>query len=350
VVHPTFVYIPAVLKVLDGLLLFLSSLRTVTRIRREFDFDLIDAHFAFPDGFAAILLGWWFDRPVTITLRGTLIPLSRYWWRRQAIAWTVRRAQWLIAVATPLAERAISLGASAERMTVIPNGVDIEQFFPADKTDARRALGLPATGRMLVSVGHLSPRKGFHRVLTVLPELLQVYPDLTFAIVGGPGAERDNAAALHATADAPPLRGRVVFAGAQPPTAVRHWLNAADVFVLASDYEGCPNAVWEAMGCGRPVVVSKVGEVERMVPPFAGLLFDDPNDSASLARCLRDAFSGEWRSEQIREYAAAHTWERVASQVFAEWSRAVSSHNHRPGEATAVETATERGRHETTTR
>jgi len=72
VAHPTFVYIPGLLKVLDGLLLFLSSLRTVARIRRDFDFDLIDAHFAFPDGFAAVLLGWWFDRPVTITLRGPL--------------------------------------------------------------------------------------------------------------------------------------------------------------------------------------------------------------------------------------------------------------------------------------
>ncbi len=323
--HPTFWYLPGLFKVLDGILLFLSSLMTVVRLRREFDFDLIDAHFAFPDGFAAILLGRWFRRPVTITLRGTMIPLSVYRTRRAAISWAVSRAAALIAVAQPLADHARSLGADPRRVETIPNGVDVERFFPTDRAEARRALGLAVEGRLLVSVGHLSPRKGFQRVMDVLPQLLAEFPDLRFAIIGGAGAERSNEAELRGMAGRPELQEHVIFVGPQPPATVRMWLSAADVFVLASDYEGCPNAVWEAMACGRPVVASKVGEVERMVPPHAGLLFDDPDDRDALRRCLAESFRTTWQEERITAHAAAHTWAQVALRVRSTWQRVLDA-------------------------
>jgi teichuronic acid biosynthesis glycosyltransferase TuaC len=322
VLHPTFYYLPGLFKVFDGLLLFLSSLRTVARLRRDFRFDLIDAHFAFPDGCAAVLLGWWFRCPVTITLRGTLTLLSIYRWRRWAIAWTVRRATRLIAVAAPLADHAVALGAHPSRVEIIPNGVDGNVFSPMPKAEARAQLGLPAEGRFLVSVGHLSARKGFQRVMAVLPRLASEYPDLSFAIIGGAGVERNNARDLRRRARAASLQDRVTFVGAQPPEVVRIWLNAADVFVLASDHEGCPNVVWEALACGVPVVATKVGDIGRMVPSFGGLLVDNPDDATALERCLRIALKANWDKEAIRSYAAQHTWERVAERVLIQWREA----------------------------
>jgi glycosyltransferase involved in cell wall biosynthesis len=176
---------------------------------------------------------------------------------------------------------------------------------------------------LLVSVGHLSPRKGFHHLLRVLPGLLREFPDLTLVIVGGMeegGPYEGQLRSLIAELD---LLSKAVLAGPQPPEVVARWLNAADVFVLASAREGCPNVVWEAMACGRPVVVTRVGEVEHMVPGHAGILCDRAEDEAGLARALAEALRRPWDQEAIRAHAAAHTWEAVAGRVVGVWREAL---------------------------
>lgn len=317
--RPTFRYVPRLFKALDGLFLFLSSVATARRIRREFDFDLIDAHFAYPDGFAAMLLGRLFRRPVCVTLRGTIIPLSTDPLRRALCDWTIRRAARVIAVAKNLADRARQGGVPEARISVVANGVDGERFRPQARNVARSSLGLPADGHLLVSVGHLSRRKGFHRVLLALPELFRKFPDLRLAIVGGPGGELDNGPELKALAGELGITERVIFTGAQPPDRVAWWLNAADVVVLASEFEGCPNVVLEAMACGRPVVATKVGHVDQMVPPYAGILLDDPEDLAALARALREALQRTWDPDRIRAHVEPSSWKAVAERVLAQW-------------------------------
>jgi teichuronic acid biosynthesis glycosyltransferase TuaC len=317
--HPTFRYVPRLLKSLDGLCLFLSSVAVARRIRREFDFDLIDAHFAYPEGFAAMLLGRLFRLPVCVTLRGTIIPLSTDPLRRALCNWTIRRATRVIAVAKNLAERARQGGVPEARISVVANGVDCERFRPQARDVARSGLGLPVEGNLLVSVGHLSRRKGFHRVLLALPELLGRFPDLRLAIVGGPGGEPDNGPELKALARELGLMARVIFTGAQPPDRIALWLNAADVVVLASDFEGCPNVVLEAMACGRPVVATKVGHIDQMLPPFAGILLDDPDDQGALARALHEALQRTWDADRIRAHVEPSSWAAVAECVLAQW-------------------------------
>jgi glycosyltransferase involved in cell wall biosynthesis len=318
--HPAFWYIPGVLKVLDGVLLFCSALPTLRRIRREFPFELIDAHFVFPDGFAAVLLARWFDCPVVITERGTATPLSKYRLRRMAMGWAFRNATRVVAVARHLGELAIALGARRDRVAVIPNGVNSKSFAPVNRHEARRQLQLPDDLRVIVSVGRLIRTKGFGRVIGVLPELRQEIPNLLFGVVGGdPAGEKGNAAELQRQVRQLGLGEHVIFAGEQPRESVMLWLSAADVFVLASDMEGCPNVVWEALACGRPVVAAKVGEVERMVPDFGGVLIDNPDDATALRLALREALEKTWDEGAIRTYAAAHTWSDVAVRVLEQW-------------------------------
>src|SRR6185312_2453661 len=76
--HPKALSVPGVLKALDGIFYFRSVLPTGARTRRRFRFDVIAAPFAYPDGMAAWLLGTVFRCPVTVTLRGTIVTLSRY--------------------------------------------------------------------------------------------------------------------------------------------------------------------------------------------------------------------------------------------------------------------------------
>jgi teichuronic acid biosynthesis glycosyltransferase TuaC len=323
--HPRFWYIPKLLKYFRGVFLFISTVREITRLRAAFDFDLIDAHFAYPDGFAAVLLGLWFRRPACITLRGTIVQWSKHRIGRWLCDWAMRHAERVIAVAESLAARAREGGIPEHRVATIPNAVDTGRFLLMDCAAARSSLGLPKPGRLLVSVGHISPRKGFHRVIRSLPRVLQSCPDVRLAIVGGKGAEEDNSGALNALARQLGLSEKVLFVGAQTPDQVALWLAAADVFVLASDYEGCPNVVLEAMACGRPVVATKVGDIERMVPTFAGILFDDPEDEVELAEALIAALAREWDAQRIREHLATRSWDDVARRVMVQWLLALES-------------------------
>jgi teichuronic acid biosynthesis glycosyltransferase TuaC len=325
--HPTFFYTPRIGKPFDGYALYASARAEVQRLAQGFRPDLVDAHFGFPDGFAAVRLARMLGVPAVITLRGTepmIATIGRM--RRRALASALSQADRLIAVSHPLAELARELVAETGRpmppVAVIENGVDSARFTPGDAAAARRALGLPEAGRLLVSVGHLSPRKGFQRVLRVLPEVFAQAPDLRFAVVGGPGAEGDNGAELRRLAA--PLGERVVFAGAQPPEDVAQWLRAADLFVLASDQEGCPNVVWEALATGLPVVATQVGEIPRMVPEPTGRLFAEPEDGPALRDALLDALGHPFDRAAIRAWAERHTWEGVAVRVAAEWRAAIA--------------------------
>jgi teichuronic acid biosynthesis glycosyltransferase TuaC len=329
--HPRFWYIPKVLKSVRGLFLFLSALHHVRRLRKSFDFDLIDAHFAYPDGFAAVMLGRWFRRPVCITLRGTI---AQWWVRaigRRLCVWAMCRSERVIAVAESLAVYPREAGIPTHRIAVIRNGVDLERFQVIDPSVARRRLGLPEHTRILVSVGHISPRKGFHRVIRSLPAVLESFPDVHLAIVGGAGAEEDNSAALQALIQQLGLSRRVLMVGSKTPDEVALWLAAADSFVLASDFEGCPNVVLEAMACGRPVVASKVGDIERMVPNFAGALFEDPEDDRALSSCIGSALTRKWDPCRIRAHVAKRSWDSVAEQVATEWSMALEAFYNRKG-------------------
>ena len=152
-----------------------------------------------------------------------------------------------------------------------------------------------------------------------LPRVLESCPQVRLAIVGGKGAEQDNSAELHALARELGLTDRILFAGAQAPDRVALWLAAADAFVLASDFEGCPNVILEAMACGRPVVATKVGDIERMVPEFAGILFNDPEDRLALAESMVAVLSRDWEAQRIHDHVAARSWDDVAQRVTARW-------------------------------
>jgi teichuronic acid biosynthesis glycosyltransferase TuaC len=339
--HPTFFYVPAVLKFLNGVALFLSILPRVNHLRREFNFDLVDAHFAIPDGVAAILLGCWFRRPVVITLRGFEHQFVEYRLRRTMMRWALRRATRVIAVSAPLAALAQRLGVAPERIEVIENGVDTDRFRPMDAAEARRLVSIDRDKRVLISVGHLVPLKGFHRIIAALPELREEFPNLSLVIVGGSTSAK-YVQDLQQLVGELGLSSHVIFTGSLPTDRVAEWLNASNLFVLCSDREGCPNVVWEAMACGRPVVSPKVGAVEQMVPAEAGILFDTPSDGRALIRSVSLALNTQWDSRRIREHAEAHTWASVASRVLRQWRLAVDGPTGVVDPAVTTESSIER--------
>lgn len=316
VLHPRFFSVPGVFKSLDGLFLALSCFPTMLRLKRRFGFDLIDAHFAYPDGFAATLLGKWLGVPVTITLRGTEIRLSRSLLHRHLIRKALTRAVRVFAVADSLKRHAVSLGTDTGKVRVVGNGVDMDKFHLMPQRSARRRLGLPQDAPVLVSVGGLVERKGFHRVIDCLPELRRAFPDLRYLIVGGTSAEGDWEQRLRRQAEALGLGESVMFLGAQPPEALSTILSSADVFVLSTRMEGWANVFLEAMACGLPVVTTRVGgNAEVVCRPELGTLVPF-GDSPALCQAIAEALGKNWDRGEIIAYAQANSWDdRVAVLV-----------------------------------
>ncbi len=328
VLHPRFLSIPGILKCLDGLFLFLWTLPVLIRLRRELRFDVIDAHFVYPEGLAAVLAGLVFRVPVTVTLRGMLPLLVPFRLRRPQLRFTLRRAARVIAVSESLKRDAVALGIPAERVRVIENGIDPGLFHPVDRTEARRSLGLPKYGPLLVSVGTLVPRKGFHLVMEAMAKLGKSWPTLRFAIVGGDGAEGAMEAELRQLVQKLGIEDRVVFAGPRKRGELASWYAAADLFVLATAHEGCPNVVLEALACGTPVVGTPVGSIPELLSPEVGIVVE--RDVQSIAAGIDKALKRGWDRDAIRARIESRTWRAVGAEVAEELRAALDGVHSAP--------------------
>jgi teichuronic acid biosynthesis glycosyltransferase TuaC len=325
VYYPRFLALPGLLRQFDGLFMAVAMLPLMWRLRRRFGFNLIDAHFAYPDGYTAVLLGRWFKLPVTITLRGTEVPHSRNAHLRGRLKDVLRRATRVFSVSESLRQLAVGLGMPPAKGRVVGNGVDTDRFRPEDRHEARVRFGLTDSARVLVSVGALVERKGFHRVLAVLPELIQDQPNLHYLIVGGGSPEGNLEQALRQQVAALGLNQQVHFLGPIAPDELKWPLSAADVFVLSTRNEGWANVFLEAMACGLPVVTTDVGGNAEVVC-HAGLgeiiPFDDPD---ALKRALSHALTKEWDRRAIRAYAENNGWDTRVAVLVEEFRQLVNS-------------------------
>jgi len=310
VYQPRFLSIPGFAKSFDGILMALSLYFFMRGLRERFKFDIIDAHFAYPDGYAAVLLGHWLKVPVTVTLRGT----EQRYVQDKALSPLLRKvflgADRIFSVSDSLRRLAIMHGGDPARSTVIANGVDAEKFSPIDRIEARRKLSIPDNARVLLTVGGLVERKGFHRVIETLPELRKHYPSLHYLIVGGASAEGDWGERLKQQVADLNLKDCVHFLGAIAPDELHVPLSAANVFVLSTRNEGWANVLLEAMACGLPVVATDVGgNAEVVSKNYLGTIvpFDDRE---LLKKSLIEALENEWNREDIINYAHDNGWDK----------------------------------------
>ncbi len=310
VMHPRYPLLPKVGMTTAPLLLALASVSAIRQVIDDgFDFDVIDAHYYYPDGVAAALLANWFGKPLTITARGTdlnLIP--QYSLPRRMMHWAARRAQASIGVCAALTDVLREWGVEPERLHVMRNGVDLQRFTPLPQADARQALGLREGQQLLLSVGHLIDRKGHDLVIRALAALAPDHPQARLVVIGE-GPER---AALQALVSELGLQDKVRLTGALPQTELPRWYSAADVLVLASSREGWANVLLEAMACGTPVVASRIwGTPEVVTTPEAGRLVDERTGPA-FARALHELLSDPPDRLRTRAYAEGYSWEATS--------------------------------------
>lgn len=329
--YPRFLSFPKVLKPLDGFFLFAACWSAVRSLPRTFAIDRIDAHLAYPDGWGAILLGWALQRPVSITLRGhDLNDLPRYPVRGRQVGWALRTADVVFAVADVLREKALRLGADPRKTFTIGNGVDSTLFFPQDRLAARRRLGLPEQVPLVLSVGHLVSRKGFHHLVRAFPRVLIQHPEARLAIVGDKGEEGDFRSEIERAIRECRLEDRVHLPGAVMQEDLAPWYASADLFCLASEKEGRANVLLEAMACGTPAVATRVwGTPEIIRDESVGILVDAV-DPETLGAAMVRALSMSWDRPRIAESAKRFSWNETALEILSVWDRSVSSNGLRP--------------------
>ncbi len=299
--HPRYPAIPKIGMSAAPFLLAMAALPAVrAAVKAGGGADLIDAHYLYPDGVAATIIGRLLGIPTVMTARGTDVSLiPRFDAPRRMIQRAAAEAAGIITVSAALKDGLVALDVDPSRITVLRNGVDLRLFRPLDREATRRRLGLD--GRVLISVGHLIERKGHHLIVEAMPSL----PGFSL-LIAGEGPER---AALEAQIARLGLGDRVRLLGARPHDELPELYGAADALVLASSREGWANVLLEAMACGTPVVATPIwGNPEVVARPEAGILTAG-RSAAAIADGVNALFDRLPSREATRGYASDFSWE-----------------------------------------
>lgn len=330
--HPRYLLVPRVSMPIHSRLMFWGAVGLARRLHRQNPFDLIDAHFVYPDSTAALRIGRALGVPVIVSARGSdinLFPTFRL--IRPQIRRTLREAAGRIAVSQALKEKMLEVAEAECDIRVIGNGVDVTRFLPVARREARERLGVPQEARVIVSVAALVAAKGHARLLGAFGRARAKFPDLRLYLVGE-GTLRGQ---LEAMATALGLRDSIHFVGSCPNERLREWYSAADVSCLASSREGWPNVVLESLACGTPVVATRVwGTPEILTSPELGVLVEQSDES--LAAGLESALNRTWDAERMVRLARSREWPVVAREVdsyFREILARTQSGAGRPGSA-----------------
>jgi teichuronic acid biosynthesis glycosyltransferase TuaC len=304
--HPRYPLIPKVGMNLSPYFLALAALPAVkAAIKAQGGADILDAHYLFPDGVAATIIGRMLNIPVVMTARGTDVSLiPRYPVPRRLIQKASKSAAAIITVSAALKEGLIGLDVDPEHVTVLRNGVDLGLFRPLDRQATRNRLGLD--GPVLISVGHLIERKGHHLIVEAMPSL----PGFTL-LIAGEGPER---AQLVKTIADLGLGDRVRLLGGRPHAELPELYGAADALVLASSREGWANVLLEAMACGTPAIGTRIwGNPEVIAQPEAGILMEE-RSAKGVADAVRALFGPRMPTrEATRAYASAFSWDATTA-------------------------------------
>lgn len=306
--HPRYPVVPRLSWHAAPWLLYRAVRKLARSLHRDAPFDVVDAHFFYPDGIAAIMLAHDLGLPVCVTARGSDInlypdyPVSRQW-----IKWGIRKANAIVTVSSDLKSRVLDLGGPDSRTTVLRNGVDSQFFRPLAVSELRSRLA--GKGALILSVGNLVALKGHELVV----EALRYLPGCSLAIIGeGPGkSELERAAAAHGVAD------RVTFIGNVTPEVLREYYSSADALVLASSREGWANVLLESMACGTPVIATPVGSARELISaPEAGIILAE-RSAAAIAEGFRELQARNPDRERTRAFASRFGWEETVRGQYA---------------------------------
>jgi glycosyltransferase involved in cell wall biosynthesis len=308
-----------------------AALAAALAVARRGGHDLVHAHWVIPNGPPAALAAALLGRPLVVSLHGSDVHLAERGGPVGAAArWAFRRAAAVTACSPDLAARARALGADPARTSVVPYGVDPARFRPdpAARAAVRAELGLADGTALLLGLGRMVYKKGFHHAVAALARLDR-RRDVVLALAG----DGDVRAELEAQARAAGVADRVRFPGGLARDRTPAWFAAADIFLLpsvhdqAGNVDGLPNTLLEALASGCAVVASDLAGVRLVLSDGREGLIVPEGDSAALAaaveRLLDDPALRARLGAAARQRAATElTWARCVDGLLAAYAAA----------------------------
>jgi D-inositol-3-phosphate glycosyltransferase len=295
-------------------------------------YDVLHANF-FMSGLVALRLKKIFRIPLVTTFHA--LGLVRREHQKEADAFPVQRidierklvqeSDRVIAECPQDADDLVRLyQASSERIATVPCGVDLQEFFPASRSEARRALGLADDEFVILQLGRMVPRKGVENVIRSLAFMPQ-HVKARLVVVGGESADPDDGktpeiARLRGIARECGVSERVSFTGQRQREHLHCFYNACDVFVTTPWYEPFGITPLEAMACARPVVGSDVGGIKHSVVDGSTGFLVPPRDPQALADRLLRLHDDPQLAETLgrnglRRVRTQFTWDLVARDL-----------------------------------
>lgn len=273
------------------------GVRDIRRLVRAHNIDVLHTH-----GYKADLYGYLAARregkPVVATCHnwlagGAMLAIYNFLDR---IA--LQRFDAVGAVSETIAEKLLSLGLRCERVTVIPNGIDVHAF---DVAPSPATPGTQARKEQVIGViARLDLQKGFVYLLNAVATLRHSFPALRLLIVG----EGPDRARIEQMVSGHNLGGLVTFAGQQSDMPGVY--AAIDIFVLPSLNEGLPMTLLEAMAASKPIIATRVGAVATVVTHGETGWLVEPADEAGLTNALSHLLADGELRRRLAEKARAH--------------------------------------------
>lgn len=308
-------YIPRILKSLDSGWFVRAVEPTLADLNGSRRIDAIDAHFGYPDGVACVGIGARLNVPVFVTLRGVENEQLQTRGIGKQMRIALDRAEGCICVSHFLAELAVRNGVAEHKIKVIHNSVDRSLFHTGPSGRSRAELELPTDRPVVVSIGHLVPRKRHHLLVEAFADSSVRRQGAYLVILGSPTHDPKYAALLRDLIRERGLEHTVRLVGNRPPAEIGDYLRAGDLFALLSAREGCCNAVLEALACGLPVLTTDVGDNRYFVNESNGCIVGVDNADQAVEGLLRVLSRTDWNRQSLSATLPIGDWNDVARRV-----------------------------------
>tara|TARA_R110002111_G_C6008015_1_gene374395 strand:+ start:47273 stop:48523 length:1251 start_codon:yes stop_codon:yes gene_type:complete len=307
--YPRFYYLPKFVHQHHGRFLNWSIKHAIDKAISKFQPDIILSYWLHPDGEVAVNAAREHGIPVVVMTGGSdVLVLTQNRQRKRVIKNVLQQADGVITVSNDLQESVKKMKISTAKINTVYRGVDRNLFTPGNQQEARRRLGLPLDGKIIVSVGRLEPVKGHSVLLDACQKISNQGTPFTCYVLGNGSLET---ALLQKTKEYG-LEGIFQLNGSQQQSRLVDWYRAADVVALPSLSEGIPNVLLEAISCGRQFVASCVGGI----PEIADLCCDRlvaPNRPDELAEAICEMIDSPVQLKQ--RIFEPNSWKESAVQI-----------------------------------
>jgi glycosyltransferase involved in cell wall biosynthesis len=276
-------------------------------------FDLVHAHFNFPAGAVGKKLKELNNIPFILTSHGFDIYRLPYIDKgyKRIITGVIKSADVKITVSKSNLKHFEYMGIDINDVLVRDNGYNSHMFYPKDKIEARKKLGLPLDKRIILNIGYLRKVKGQKYLIDAMKQITKDYPDVVCYIIGD-GALKSK---LQKQINGLSLENKVILTGGKSHKEIPDWMNAIDLFAFPSLSESFGVVQLEALACGKPVVATRNGGSEYVIKNDEVGFLCEKGDADWFADIIKKALKRNWDYNVIIKYAQKYSWENICKNI-----------------------------------